>query len=186
MNSKKIVITGGPATGKTSVIQGIESLGYICFHEYIRELTNEAKDLGDLASLETNPINSVADPLDFNRKLLDGRTDQYKKSKKINENLIFFDRGVPDVLAYMNFYQQELKSEFIDAAAAYQYDLVFLLPMWKEIFATDEERFESFEVGLKIQDYLRKSYTDYGHNVIEVPFDSIENRIDFILKKANN
>lgn len=175
------MITGGPATGKTSVINGLEGIGHLCFHEIIRDLTSEAKESGNLSSLDTNPINSVTDPLEFNRKLLEGRKVQFLKSQKIKEKLVFFDRGIPDVLAYMEYYDQVLEPEFTAAAKTHQYDTVFLLPMWEEIFASDEERFESYADALKIEEFLQKTYMTFGYEVIEVPFDSVENRIDFIL-----
>lgn len=186
MNPKKIVITGGPATGKTSVVQGLEGAGYKCYHEIIRDLTAIAKETGNLKSLKTNPINSVSDPLEFNRKLLAGRTAQYHLSEKVEEDLVFFDRGIPDVLAYMDYYDQSRKTEFIEGAENHRYDTVFLLPMWKEIFATDEERFESYQEALKIQRCLRKTYTEFGYHIMEVPHDSIENRIAFILDELNS
>lgn len=181
MNPKKIVITGGPATGKTSVIQGLEAKGCLCFHEIIRDLTTEARESGNLGSLDTNPINSVTDPLEFNRKLLEGRKAQFLKSQETEKKHVFFDRGIPDVLAYMHYYDQVLEPEFIKAANTLHYDKVFLLPMWEEIFASDEERFESYEDASKIEASLRKTYANFGYDIIEVPFDSIEKRIYFIL-----
>jgi len=186
LNPKKIVVTGGPATGKTSLVQGLENAGYKCFHEIIRDLTVIAKETGKLKSLKTNPINSVSDPLEFNRKLLEDRTVQYLQSENIEEDFVFFDRGIPDVLAYMDYYDQSLKTEFIEGAENHRYDIVFLLPMWKDIFVTDEERFESYEEALKIQDCLRKTYIEFGYSVMEVPHDSIENRIAFILDEINS
>ena len=186
MNPKKIVITGGPATGKTSVIQGLENAGFACFHEIIRDLTAVAKETGDLRSLKTNPINSVTDPLEFNRNLLKGRTEHFLSAKNIEGNLVFFDRGIPDVLAYMKYYDQIRIPEFIEAAETYRYDTVFLLPMWEKIFATDEGRFENYDEALKIQDCLQKTYTKFGYNLIELPYDSIQNRIEFILKATNS
>ena len=32
-NNKRIVLAGGPSTGKTSVINELNKLGYICFEE---------------------------------------------------------------------------------------------------------------------------------------------------------
>lgn len=102
------------------------------------------------------------------------------------EPLVFFDRGIPDVLAYMDYYGQALQPEFIEAAESYKYDFVFLLPMWEAIFITDEERFENYDEALKIQDCLQNSYTDFGYNLFKVPCDNVENRIEFILKTAKN
>ncbi|MGI9552321.1 MAG: AAA family ATPase [Aurantibacter sp.] len=185
MNPKKIVITGGPATGKTSVVQRLENAGYKCFREIIRDLTLAAKQTGDLQSLTINPIASVSDPLEFNRKLLRGRIGQFKLARNVAEDLVFFDRGIPDILAYMDYFDQTQGPEFIEAATTYKYDVIFLLPMWEQIFATDEERFESYDEALKIQTRLRETYSGYGYDLIEVPPDSIENRMEFILEQAN-
>ena len=40
---KKIVITGGPGSGKTSLIDFLEENGYQCQHEISRQVTLEAK-----------------------------------------------------------------------------------------------------------------------------------------------
>lgn len=185
MKPKKIVITGGPATGKTSVVQGLENAGYKCYHEIIRDLTLAAKETGDLQSQTINPIASVSNPLEFNRKLLEGRIGQYNLARNVEEEVVYFDRGIPDILAYMDYFDQSQRSEFTDAAKTYRYDAIFLLPMWKQIFATDEERFESYDEALKIQARLRETYSNYGYDLIEVPRDSIENRMNFILGPTN-
>ena len=40
---KKIVITGGPGSGKTSLIDFLEENGYQCQNEISRQVTLEAK-----------------------------------------------------------------------------------------------------------------------------------------------
>ena len=40
---KKILITGGPGTGKTELIKGLEKMGYKCEHEIVRKLTEEGQ-----------------------------------------------------------------------------------------------------------------------------------------------
>ena len=42
---KRIVITGGPGTGKTALVRELENRGYDCFHEIIREMTEAATAL---------------------------------------------------------------------------------------------------------------------------------------------
>jgi len=185
LSSKKIVITGGPGTGKTSIINGLEAAGYKCFHEVIRDITIDAKKTGDLQSFTTNPIALVSDSEMFNQKLLDGRTQHYKASLAVKDEVVFFDRGIPDVLAYMNYFKQEYSDGYINAATKNKYDVIFLLPMWQLIYTNDDERFESYDEGVEIEDQLKKIYKRCGYDVITVPKDTIENRINFILEAVS-
>jgi hypothetical protein len=43
---QKIVLIGGPSTGKTSVINTLTDLGYYCMPEISREVTLKAKENG--------------------------------------------------------------------------------------------------------------------------------------------
>ena len=115
MNAKKIVITGGPGTGKTSVINELKSRGYFCFEEIIRTLTSQAKKESESSKHFSNPIAFVDDPLLFNTQLLNGRVEQFTQSKVLNYKKSFFDRGIPDVLAYMEFFNQPFDKVFIEA-----------------------------------------------------------------------
>jgi predicted ATPase len=58
-----------------------------------------------------------------------------------------------------------------------------MLPPWEEIYVSDAERYESYEQAVLIHDHLMETYKKYGYTIIEVPRDSIENRIDFIMKQ---
>lgn len=181
MSTKKIVITGGPGTGKTSIINALKVKNYYCFDEVIRSLTLEAKQKVNEDSQISNPIAFVNDPLDFNTKLLEGRITQFNDAESINESLIFFDRGIPDVLAYMNFFDQTYSSKFTNACKAHKYDSVFILPPWEAIYKSDNERFETFEEAQKIYMHLKQVYTRFGYQFTEVPFGNISERTHFIL-----
>ncbi len=183
LNQQKIVITGGPSTGKTSLIDALEKNGHHCFQEVIRLMTLEAKKQGDLSSLTTNPIATVSDPMLFNKKIINARLAHYIQAKGVDEPIVFFDRGIPDVLAYMDYFNQKYDSWFTDIAQNNRYDAIFLLPIWKEIYVIDGERFESYEEALAIHGHLHDTYTKLGYNVIEVPKDTIPNRIEFILEQ---
>lgn len=181
MNRKKIVITGGPGTGKTAIINELKNQNYHCFEEIIRSLTLEAKKEKEDTTPISNPIAFVSDPLDFNTRLLNGRLNQFEQALGIEKPLIFFDRGIPDVLAYMSFFNQSYSEDFLNVCRHHKYNHVFLLPPWESIYETDNERFESFEEALKIHAFLEEVYIKLGYNIIEVPFGSIQERTDFII-----
>ena len=112
MNPKRIVITGGPATGKTSIIDRLKELDFVCYEEVIRKLTTEAQESGDITEEHSNPIALVDDSVLFNTKLLQLRLDDFKDSVSLNKDVVFFDRGMPDVLAYMDFFNQDITENF--------------------------------------------------------------------------
>jgi len=181
LNTTKIVISGGPATGKTAIIDYLKSNDYCCFEEVIRKLTVAAQDAGDITEAHSNPIALVSDSEKFNTTLINLRVDDYLASNNSTKDICFFDRGMPDVLAYMHYFKQSIPEEFVSICEANTYDYMFLLPPWKAIYTDDEERFETFEQATDIYHHLRDTYKQFGHKIIEVPFGTVEDRAKYIL-----
>ncbi|MCF6350671.1 MAG: ATP-binding protein [Flavobacteriaceae bacterium] len=174
---QKIVITGGPGTGKSTVISELEKRNFTCMHEISREVTLMARKNG-IEQL------FLKDPLLFSKLLLEGRVQQFKKAKNSKADLIFFDRGIADVYAYMNYLGVSYPSIFVEQCTLNKYDNpIFLMPPWKKIYITDNERYESFEQSLAIHNHLKAAYEKIGYLIIEVPFGTAKERADFILKK---
>ena len=182
LNNKRIVVTGGPGTGKTSVIYKVEEAGHYCFHEIIRSMTLKAKEEGDPTTFISNPLAFVSDPYEFNKQLLTGRLEQYHKAKEIDNTIVFYDRALPDVLAYMDYFGQEYGEDFIFTCKSHRYDKIFVLPPWEDIYVSDNERLENFEEATQIHTLLDKAYRKLGYNVIEVPIGPVMERVQFILK----
>ncbi len=178
---KRIVITGGPGTGKTSVIRLLEEMGYFCFHEVIRDLTLEAKRNGNQAAFESNPLTFVDDPLKFNEFLINSRLEHFKAGEDLSHNIVFYDRGLPDVLAYMKYFDQEYPDHFISHCLNHKYDKVILLPPWEEIYTRDEERLESFEQAMEIHEELISMYASFHYETRMVPTGTVQERADYIV-----
>ena len=97
---------------------------------------------------------------------------------------MFFDRGIPDIVAYLDYIKFNYSNIFIEESYNYRYDKVFILPPWKEIYIRDSERYETFDQAVVINEFLVKWYTKFGYEIKSIPKLSIENRIDFILENV--
>jgi len=172
---QKIVITGGPGTGKTTLIEVLRNLNYTCITEASRELTLDARKRGITQFF-------TSDPLLFSNLLLKKRKIQYTEASKLSEKLIFFDRGIPDIQAYLNYAKSSYKTDFKYLNNKHPYQKIFITPPWKSIYKTDNERFESFEEALKIHQQIIKTYTDLEYTLVEIPIGSIQKRVEFIKK----
>lgn len=174
MQQQKIVITGGPGTGKSTIIDHLEQLKFTCMPEISRTITREAQRSGiDQLFLE--------DPLLFSKLLLKGRIDQYETAHMQESNQVFFDRGIPDIHGYMDFTGTVYPDIYIQKSLEYRYSHVFMMPPWKAIYKTDNERYESYEQSLLIYKCLIEGYSKMNYNIIEVPAGNINERVNFIL-----
>nr|WP_306353970.1 ATP-binding protein [Flavobacterium sp. '19STA2R22 D10 B1'] len=174
MSKEIIVIIGGPGTGKTTIIDGLLEKGYCCYPEISREVTLEARKKGsEQLFLER--------PLLFSEMLLEGRKRQYADALNEESDIVFLDRGIPDVLAYMH-YIGDTYPEFFDTACRENvYTKIFILPPWEEIYTSDDARYENYEQAQSLYIHLKDTYQNYGYQLIEVPKDTVDNRILYIL-----
>lgn len=170
----KIVITGGPGTGKSTVIEELFKRDFKCMPEISREVTLNAREKGIEQLFLTKPLL-------FSELLLEGRINQYIEAEKSNNNLVFFDRGIPDVHAYMNYISIDYPSTYIDKSNLFRYEYIFLMPPWEDIYISDNERYENFEQALAIHNHLERTYKDLNYPIIEVPTGTVTFRADFIL-----
>lgn len=174
MQKQIVVIIGGPGTGKTTIIDGLTAKGYCCYPEISREVTMEAKKQGIEQLFLENPLL-------FSELLLEGRKKQFANACEEDCEVVFLDRGIPDVLAYMHYIGDSYPLHFDKACRESKYDKIFILPPWEEIYTSDAARYENYEQAKLIYNHLKETYTKYGYDLIEVPKDSLDNRILFIL-----
>ena len=176
MKSKRIVISGGPGSGKTSLISHLEKEGHTCMHEISRDVTIAAQKEGIEQLFLENPIL-------FSQKLLEGRLQQFIEASVFSSPYVFYDRGMPDVTAYMDYIDSHYPVNFVKTCSINRYDAVFLLPPWQAIYEQDNERYESFEQAEKLYQFLLKGYQKFDYSVIEVPLGTIEERMNYMLDK---
>lgn len=170
---RKYVVTGGPGSGKSTLVAGLEKAGYSCSAEISREMIKAevAKGSACLPWL---------DILCFSDKVIHQMVVQW--NLKSGNTLTFFDRGIPDVIAYLRIADLPVPSVYEDSLVLHPYEKqVFILPPWREIYVNDSERWQSFEEASLIYEAIRDTYLAYGYTLVEVPRVSEEERIAFIL-----
>jgi predicted ATPase len=175
---QKIVLIGGPGTGKTTIINELMKRDFYCMPEVSRKIVLKAKKEGIEQLFLTAPVL-------FSKMLLEGREEQYNKAQNLKEEIVFFDRGIPDVHAYMNYFNTIYPTYFIQKSKTYKYTKVFHFSPWKEIHTTDNERYESFEEAVKIDAFLITAYSELEYELINVPFGSVAERTNFIVNSLS-
>ena len=175
---KKIVITGAPSTGKTTIINALKKKDHYCAEEISRELIAEQISIG-------GNILPWKDQIAFENKIAHRRYKQYLDSP---ENCIcFFDRSSVDCIAYLNNNKLESTSQINQIIKNCIFNkTVFYTPIWEEIYKNDSERQESFDQSIRIDKYLKDSYIKFGYTIIEIPKTTLDKRIDFILSQIKD
>ena len=176
---QKIVITGGPGTGKSTIINELLKMNHACMPEISRQITLDAQKKGTVQLF-------LKKPLLFSELLLDGRVNQFLEADKKKNNIVFFDRGIPDVHGYMNYLGVDYPNDYIDKSNEHRYSNIFMMPPWQKIYITDNERYESYEQSLAIYNHLKKTYIDLDYSIVEVPTGTVNERVDFILNSIEN
>jgi len=166
------VITGTSGTGKSTLVAALVARGYDGFEEPVRKTLRYHLSIDGPALPSKNPT------LFIETMLSDCRSDFERAS--MSDKVSFFDRGIPDLIAYANRFG--VSSPILaETAKANRYNQnVFLLPPWEGIFQEDEFRKASFSEYRDFHKLIVRSYTDFGYNLIEVPCVSNDLRVAFI------
>lgn len=98
---------------------------------------------------------------------------------------VFFDRGVPDTIAYLRLVKKPVPPHMEKALSVFRYNpLVFVAPFWPEIFANDQERKQTLEEAERTCDMLIETYRDLGFKIALLTKAPVEERRRFVLEKA--
>ena len=122
MKNNLIIVSGAPGVGKTTLLERL-SEEYIYVKEPAREIISEQKAVNGDGISSRNPKKFVD-------LLLTRSIENYKKIENCRD-IILFDRGITDVIAYADWYEFDLTS-YIDASKEYRYcDHVFYISPWE-------------------------------------------------------
>ena len=170
------IVTGGPGSGKSSLIDAFARLGYVRTVEAGRAIIQDQVDIGGNAL-------PWADRALFAEMMLCWELRSYRSAQE-QSGLVFFDRGVPDVMAYLRLVNLPVPAHVIKAASEFRYHRsVFIAPPWKEIFHPDRERKQDFDEAVRTYESLAFTYKELGYELVELPCVSIDERVHFVLRR---
>jgi predicted ATPase len=169
-----VILSGGPGAGKTTMLEELSRRGYRCVDEVAREIIREQMTQGGRAL-------PWGDREAYARLMLSESIASYLEHAEY-PGLTFFDRGVPDTLAYIRLMGLGLEQENIEACSRYRYwRQVFLAPPWAEIYETDSERRQPYEEAVRTYGRMIEVYSECGYECVELPKSTAPLRADFIL-----
>ena len=155
----RVVITGGPGGGKTALLQELERRGFATVEDTPRAIIRSRRAAG---------LSARPSPLEFGEQWLRRDIELYEQNA--GEGPTFFERGVLDALAMVAGAAPERVTELRARASDYPYHhVVFVLPPWEEIYATDDERDHSFAHAVRVSESIVTWYQSCGYEVAPVP-----------------
>jgi predicted ATPase len=165
------VITGGPSSGKSTVIRILKDLGYKTTSEIARHYI----DLQRINGRSTEEIRS--NQRQFQHKILNLQIDLERRLDP--QELIFLDRGLPDELAYYKFFglpEDEKLLEYLDQKLYKKVFIMELLPLDK-----DYARTEDVDSQIQLQKLIVETYKNRSEPYVMVPVLPPIERANFIL-----
>lgn len=167
------VISGGPGAGKTTLLAALRRAGFAASGEVSRRLIREQVARG-------SGLVPWQDLAGFAELALARMVARHRQAAR-RGGVTFFDRGIPDIIAYLAVAGLPVPPAYYAAAAAHRYQSqVFLAPPWAEIYVNDAERWQTFAEAEALYQALRHTYQQLGFTVVELPRAPVAARVAFV------
>jgi predicted ATPase len=171
------VVTGGPGSGKSTLIEELHRRGYANSVEAGRGVIQDQVAIGGRAL-------PWDDRALFAEIMLNWELRSYHIAEQ-SSGVVFFDRGIPDVVGYLRLIGLDVPDYIQRAAELFRYNRrVFIAPPWPEIFHSDRERKQDFDEAVRTYESMIVTYASFGYELVEVPRASVEERAQFILDRV--
>jgi predicted ATPase len=171
------VITGGPGSGKTTLVDALERMGFARTVEAGRAIIQDQQAIGGPA---------LSDPALFAELMLSWELRSYRMAKTLS-GPVFCDRGMPDVVGYLRLMKLPVPPHIGRAAAQFRYNRrVFIAPPWAEIFTPDAERKQTFDEAVRTYEEMAETYEALGYELAELPRCSIPGRVAFLTAQVRD
>lgn len=166
------VITGGPCSGKTTLIDQLAGHGFQTVPEtarlYIEKEIAKGRTIDDIRG------NAHA----LERCLIEIQL-RFERELRITE-ITFLDRGLPDCLTYCRLAGMD-PNEILSECFYHRYASIFVLE--RVPIQRDDIRIEDEATASLLDEWLVRDYSTLGYSVVRVPLLPPNDRLEFILEK---
>jgi predicted ATPase len=169
----RVVFTGGPGVGKTTLLLALQARGYTIVGDSARAIIQDRRRRG----LSPRP-----NAFEFAQEVLRMDVESYARHAATSD-LVFFDRSVLDALGMLNHVTPLSESELGTWLSQYQYNSkVFVFPPWEATYTNDAERDHTFEHVEAVHRSVQGWYRRCQYQVVEVPRVPVPERCAYVLQ----
>ena len=180
----KIVLTGAPGSGKTTLIEKLRELGEQTVAEAAIEVIQAlVKEMG----LNEQDEWRRGDPLGFQQRIYRHQTELEAVLDLGRRS--FLDRGTLDGLAYLEMFKTNAPESFKVELASHHYDHIFFIePLNLDDLdlRQDSGRNDSAEEAAKLVELLQAVYRKHGYTIHRIPPLPVAERAQYVLDLANS
>jgi len=177
MSRKRLVITGGPGAGKTSLADALAARGWRAFAEAGRSIIQ-------LQEAIDGPAHPARDPAAYAEAMLLWDMRSLRESRAQTAHCIF-DRGIPDTIGYLRLTGRPVPPHMLRAAERMRYDgPVLVAPPWRAIYRNDDQRRQDFAEAQATHAAVTAAWRELGYRLVDLPLADIGERCKFVADLA--
>lgn len=177
---KKYVLTGGPCSGKTTIINALAIEGYAVVPEAARIVIKElAKNNKNTETWRGSVHERQLKILELQLKL-EKEIEERVKSEKREDTTIFFDHGIPSGIPFYKISGNPVPAELLDASRKEKRNYAKIFFLETVAYKTDSVRKEPPEIAKKIAELTYEAYKNLGYLIVALPAMPVQQRVKFI------
>lgn len=170
------VITGGPGSGKSSLIAALAEQGIATMPEAGRAIIRDQLAIGGDAL-------PWGDRAAFAELMLGWELRSHCEARALSGPVVL-DRGIPDVTGYLRLCGLPVPAAAERAAATFRYNrIVLIAPHWPEIYAQDAERKQGTAEAQATHAMMARVYAELGYELVPLPLASVAERVRFVMER---
>lgn len=174
---KKVVFVGGSHCGKTTLLEQFKSAGYPVVPEAAGLVMKQlVEDMGLERYREWRSNN-----LGKFFELVCEKQIELEQNIPSDEQIIFLDRGVPDMIAVSRYHGAIQPEHITSYPHTNRYDAIFLCELLDHFDDRRETgRMHTREDSRQIVELVYKEYKKYGYDPVRLAPVSVEERVELI------